>query len=90
MAANLAVAKLLATHKTGLFRIMPEADDWAVRRLRHTAKALELAWPKPMSLEDFEQHVIKAAHRQHRRLQFFDRTSAGPDHPVYSNCLESR
>lgn len=43
-----------------------------------------------LSLEDFEQHVIKAAHRQHRRLQFFDRTSAGPDHPVYSNCLESR
>ena len=43
-----------------------------------------------LSLEDFEQHVIKAAHRQQRRLQFFDRTGAGPDHPVYSNCLESR
>jgi len=42
------------------------------------------------SLEDFEAHVIKAAHRQNRRLQFFDRTGAGPDHPVYSNCLESR
>jgi 23S rRNA (cytosine1962-C5)-methyltransferase len=23
-------------------------------------------------------------------LQFLDRTGAGPDHPVYSNCLESR
>lgn len=43
-----------------------------------------------LSLEDFEQHVIKAAHRQQRRLQFFDRTGPGPDHPVYSNCLESR
>jgi len=43
-----------------------------------------------LSLEDFEQHVIKAAHRQNRRLQFLDRTGAGPDHPVYSNCLESR
>jgi len=43
-----------------------------------------------LSLEDFEQHVIKAAHRLNRRLQFFARTSAGPDHPVYSNCLESR
>ena len=43
-----------------------------------------------LSLEDFEQHVIKAAHRLDRRLQFFDRTGAGPDHPVYSNCLESR
>jgi 23S rRNA (cytosine1962-C5)-methyltransferase len=43
-----------------------------------------------LSLEDFEAHVIKAAHRQGRRLQFFDRTGPGPDHPVYSNCLESR
>ena len=43
-----------------------------------------------LSLEDFEAHVIKAAHRQNRRLQFLDRTGAGPDHPVYSNCLESR
>ena len=43
-----------------------------------------------LSLEDFEQHVIKAAHRQNRRLQFFDRTGPGPDHPVYSNCLDSR
>ncbi len=43
-----------------------------------------------LSLEDFEQHVIKAAHRLNRRLQFFDRTGPGADHPVYSNCLESR
>jgi 23S rRNA (cytosine1962-C5)-methyltransferase len=43
-----------------------------------------------LSLEDFEAHVIKAAHRQNRRLQFFDRTGPGPDHPVLSNCLESR
>ena len=43
-----------------------------------------------LSLEDFEQHVIKAAHRLGRRLQFLERTGPGPDHPVYSNCLESR
>jgi 23S rRNA (cytosine1962-C5)-methyltransferase len=43
-----------------------------------------------LSLEDFEEHVIRAAHRLGRRLQFFDRTGAGPDHPIYSNCLESR
>jgi 23S rRNA (cytosine1962-C5)-methyltransferase len=43
-----------------------------------------------LSLEDFESHVIKAAHRQNRRLQFFDRTGPGADHPVFSNCLESR
>ena len=43
-----------------------------------------------LSLEDFENHVIRAAHRLGRRLQFIERTSAGADHPVYSNCLESR
>jgi 23S rRNA (cytosine1962-C5)-methyltransferase len=43
-----------------------------------------------LPLEDFEANVIKAAHRQNKRLQFFDRTGPGPDHPVYSNCLESR
>jgi 23S rRNA (cytosine1962-C5)-methyltransferase len=43
-----------------------------------------------LSQEDFEAHVIKAAHRLGRRLQFIRTTGAGPDHPVYSNCLESR
>jgi 23S rRNA (cytosine1962-C5)-methyltransferase len=39
---------------------------------------------------DFEQFVIRAARRVERRLQFLDRTGAGPDHPVMSNCPESR
>ena len=39
---------------------------------------------------EFERHVIKGAHRNGRRLQFLDRTGAAPDHPVMSNCLESR
>jgi 23S rRNA (cytosine1962-C5)-methyltransferase len=43
-----------------------------------------------VSLEEFEAHVIKAAHRLNRRLQFVDCTGPGPDHPVFSNCLDSR
>jgi len=39
---------------------------------------------------EFERLVIKGGHRNGRRLQFFDRTGASPDHPVMSNCLESR
>jgi len=39
---------------------------------------------------EFERLAIKGAHRNGRRLQFFDRTGAAPDHPVLSNCLESR
>ncbi len=34
--------------------------------------------------------VSRAAHRQGRRLQILDGTGAGPDHPVMSNCPESR
>lgn len=39
---------------------------------------------------DFEQFVIRAARRVERRVQFLDRTGAGPDHPVMANCPESR
>jgi 23S rRNA (cytosine1962-C5)-methyltransferase len=42
-----------------------------------------------LSAGEFEHIVIKAAHREGRRLQFFDRSGAGPDHPVMSNCPES-
>jgi 23S rRNA (cytosine1962-C5)-methyltransferase len=43
-----------------------------------------------VSETDFEQFVIRAARRVERRLQFLDRTGAGPDHPVMANCPESR
>ncbi len=43
-----------------------------------------------LGMEDFEQLVIRSAHRLNRRLQIFDRTSAGSDHPILSNCLEGR
>jgi 23S rRNA (cytosine1962-C5)-methyltransferase len=39
---------------------------------------------------DFEGHVTKAAHRAGRRLQFFNATGPGADHPVWSNCPDGR
>ncbi|MDX2108960.1 MAG: class I SAM-dependent rRNA methyltransferase [Verrucomicrobiota bacterium] len=39
--------------------------------------------------EQFEQIIIRAAHNQNRRLQILNRTNAGADHPIYSNCRES-
>ncbi len=39
---------------------------------------------------EFERLVAEASRRQGRSLQFFDRTGAGPDHPVMANCPESR
>jgi 23S rRNA (cytosine1962-C5)-methyltransferase len=78
------------------------AGNWEGRQKYEDLNLLAMSLLKPggvfvtcscsglLSTEDFESHVIKAAHRQQRRLQFFDRTGAGVDHPVYSNCLESR
>src|SRR4029079_2511161 len=42
LATNLAVARALRAHHTGLFRVMAEPDTRAVRRLRHTAQAFGL------------------------------------------------
>ena len=39
---------------------------------------------------EFERIVIGAAHRRDKRMQMFDRTGAGPDHPTLSNYPESR
>ena len=67
LACNLAVADAMLAHKTGLFRVMAEPDERAVRRLRHTAKAFGLAWPAAQSLADFERGLT-AADPQHAAI----------------------
>ena len=42
-----------------------------------------------MPQEVFEEIVIGVAHRSGRKLQLLDRSGAGPDHPIMSNCPES-
>lgn len=60
LATNLAVAQAQLSAHTGLFRTMPEPQDWAIRRLRHTAKALGLDWPKSETLHQLEQRLDPA------------------------------
>ena len=43
-----------------------------------------------LAADTFERVVITAAHKRQLRLQIFDRTGAGPDHPTLSNYPESR
>ena len=57
LAANLAIAGTLLAHRTGLFRVMPEPDERSIWRLRHSAKALGLIWPKNETLEQFERSL---------------------------------
>ena len=43
-----------------------------------------------MPVAEFEDIVIGVAHRSGRKLQILDWSGAGADHPVMSNCPESR
>ena len=61
LAANIAIAEALLAHRTGLFREMPPPDERAVRRLRLTARALGLAWPKNATLAQFERTLDPAS-----------------------------
>jgi exoribonuclease R len=55
LATNLAVAAALQAAGTGLFRVMAEPDERAIKRLRHTAHALRLNWPRAASLAEFQR-----------------------------------
>jgi exoribonuclease R len=64
LAANLAVADALQAAHTGLFRVMAEPPEWAVERLRHTARAFGLKWSGNLALRDFERGLDAADPRQ--------------------------
>ena len=57
LATNLAVAQAMLAAGTGIYRVMAEPDDGAVRRLRHTASAFGLDWPHHQSLADFQRSL---------------------------------
>ncbi len=56
-ATNMAVADAMQRAGTGLFRVMPEPDERAVRRLRHTAHAFGMDWPKHQPLEVYSRSL---------------------------------
>lgn len=57
LATNLAVAGLLATMHTGIFRVMDAAGHDAESRLRRTARGLGLHWPRNQTLAAFERSL---------------------------------
>lgn len=64
LAANLAIADALLAHGTGLFRVMGEPDKRAIKRLRFTAKALGLDWPRHVSLDAYERMLDQSDPKQ--------------------------
>ena len=57
LAANLAIAETLYRHQTGLFRVMAGPTEQSVRRLRRSAQAFGVDWPKSMSLEERQRSL---------------------------------
>lgn len=77
LATNLAVAAALHAAGTGLFRVMPEPDERAIRRLRNTAKAFGLEWSGDQTLGDFVRSLPPEAPRTAAFLLAVRRASGG-------------
>jgi len=63
---------------TGLFRVMPEPDERAVKRLRHTARGFGLAWPADQSLGAFSC-TLDANDPKHAAFMLADNPFVGVD-----------
>ena len=50
---GMAAAHLMRQGRVGLLRTLPPPQDWMLQRLRRSARALRLDWPKDMTYQDF-------------------------------------
>ena len=57
LAANMAIGDTLFAHHTGLFRVMPDPDKRARRRIAESARALGIEWPKDELLHDLQRRL---------------------------------
>lgn len=83
LAANLAIADVMLAHRTGLFRVMAAPDERSAWRLRHTAKALGLLWPKHETLKDFEDSLVASDPRHAAFMTAIRRTGPGASYAPY-------
>ena len=83
LASNLAVADALLKHRTGLFRVMPEPEGWALKRLRNTAKAMGIDWPKRRTVPEMERTLDCADPNQAALLLAIRRASPGASYEPY-------
>lgn len=90
LAANLAIADAMQAHHTGLFRVMAGPDERAVRRLRFTARALDLDWPARQPLAAFERGLDPAEPRQAAFMTAVRRAGAGASYVPYRDGVVPR
>ena len=83
LATNLAVAKLLFTAGTGLFREMAEVDERHLRRLRNSAQAFGLDWPADLPLDQFERSLPRDDPRSSAFLMSVRRAAGGASYAPF-------
>ncbi|MDH7638384.1 RNB domain-containing ribonuclease [Sphingomonas oryzagri] len=83
LATNLAVAKLLLQHRTGLFRVMAPPDAASTQRLRHSAAAFGLDWPQDETLDQFSRTLDAGAPKQAAFMLAIRRAGSGASYAPY-------
>lgn len=83
LATNMAVADALFAAKTGLFRVMAAPDGRAVSRLRATAKAYHLDWPKGQPLAEFQRGLDQTKPREAAFLLAVRRAGPGASYAPF-------
>ncbi|MCY7299164.1 MAG: RNB domain-containing ribonuclease [Ilumatobacteraceae bacterium] len=76
LACNLAVAGAMFHADTGLFRVMPDPDERAVKRLRHTAHGFGMTWLAEQSLAEFSR-TLDALDPKHAAFMLAERRAGG-------------
>lgn len=76
LATNLAVAAALYEARTGLYRVLDAPDERRIRRLRHTARALRIDWPRAWSLAEVER-TLRADEPRHAAFMLAIRRAGG-------------
>jgi exoribonuclease R len=66
---GMAAAELMLTAKVGILRTVPEADPKRLARLRRTATALDVPWPKELDYPSFVRSLDPNVPRQAALLQ---------------------
>lgn len=84
LATNMAIAETLFAAGTGLFRTMPPVDERRLGRLRHTARAFGLDWPRDVALGAFEKSLPRDDPRTAAFQLAVRRAGGGASYTPYS------
>ena len=82
---NIAVAHAMQAAHTGLFRVMPEPDQRAVARLRHTAHAFDMRWPKHQTLDEYARTLDPNDPRHAAFMLAVRRAAGGASYATYAD-----